>query len=111
MILDREHRQMLVPNPFHSLVVEVDVGDLHLLAREGVDVHAEPVILHRDGHIARPKLLYRPDDAFDRLRVAGPVGKHQAIGVQLGNLIGRGRRRHDGYLTSGRLSIHKASCR
>ena len=51
MILDAENRQAMVPEPFQSLVVEIDVAGLDL-GRQGRGIDGEAVVLRRDLDLA-----------------------------------------------------------
>ena len=52
VVLHGKDGQPPVAHPLQALVVQVDMGHLHLPGREGIQVHAEPVVLGGDLHPA-----------------------------------------------------------
>ena len=59
VVLNAENGKLPVPQAFDGLVVEVEVGDLHV-GRQGVGINGKSVILGGDGY--PPRL-----EVFDRL--------------------------------------------
>ena len=60
MILHGEYGKPLMPHPFRSLVVEVDLSQFNFFRIERMKVDAEPVVLGSDGDFSSLKI-------FDRL--------------------------------------------
>ncbi len=61
-----------MPHSLESLVVEIDVGDLHFRVFDGIHVHTETMVLGRDLDLAREEVL-------DRM-VGAPVAEFQFVG-------------------------------
>ena len=67
VILNGEDGLPSMAHPFQTLIVQIEVGDLHFACGEAVQVHAEPVILGGDLHLSVGQV-------FDRL-VGTPLAK------------------------------------
>ena len=59
MVLDREGGEIPTAETFERVVVEVHVGELHVLARQRVEVYTEAVVLAGDLDLAGAKVLDR----------------------------------------------------
>ncbi len=85
MILHGEDRKSSVAHPFQTLVVEVDMSDLHLARRKGVHIHAEPMILGSNLNFPVKQVLYglvrSPVAEFQLIRFP-PHGQPQELVAQ-----------------------------
>ena len=58
VVLDRIDRQFAVPHALKSLIVEVDVGEFHILILERIYVHTETVILGGDFYFTGEQIFH-----------------------------------------------------
>jgi hypothetical protein len=57
MVLHRKNRQLPVPQAFNRVVVQIDMGNLHVRITDRIHIHTESMILGSNFHLACGKIL------------------------------------------------------
>ena len=71
MILDRKQRQMLMPESFHCIIIQINMRNNNVALGNRVGIHGIPVVLGRYMHFAGNQVL-------DRV-VSPPVPKFKLV--------------------------------
>ena len=78
VVLDGERRQAAVPDAFHGVVVEIDVGDIHRVAAQAFHINGKAVVLGRDFDPPGIEILHRlVGAAMAELELVGPPAQCQ----------------------------------